>query len=49
MCRPSDLPTTSHPEYMAYHILYIFIDVDFDLALGLFVCRPADLPTYLSF
>ena len=42
MCRPAD-----HPEftYMAY-ILYIFIAVDLYLALGLSMCRPADLPTY---
>ena len=44
-CRP-----TSHPvyTYMAYHILCIFIDVDLYLALGLSMCRPADLPTNLS-
>ena len=42
MCRPGD-----HPEYtyMAY-ILYIFIAVDLYLALGMSMCRPADLPTY---
>ena len=41
MCRPGD-----HPEYtyMAY-ILYIFIAVDLYLALGMSMCRPADLPT----
>ena len=44
-CRP-----TSNPEYtyMAYPILYIFIDVDLFLALSLSMCRPADLPLILN-